>query len=356
MSYLPPVLLSCHYANIFSVAHTGIFWDVNDFPLPCLNPRVVDEGIKSTLKLKGYTGSVSVWLYAKDETQIKKEYKEDYESLGFRICFEPKDTRDYRMTVDMLICAVDHGTSNLMVLAKDFKEKDAVYNIYRLHQREQNIFLAYKQQVEPRLDSTENPRWIYESLLKIESGQHINKKRRNIISFNPMPIEPQSPPRSSDHITHAIWDDHITHAIWDAVDSATLQDSKPVFFAANIDAFFIIRDLPPPNFTKVFADEDALPEHLITEYRGSNLLVDILPKGNRRSRIQKIAKFILFHALTHATELATLLVLSEDIQEDPLLKTVFQAVSSRGLKLIFQPPKSVLMSELYLDPQYRGWF
>ncbi|CAN6991197.1 unnamed protein product [Brassica rapa subsp. trilocularis] len=56
------------------------------------------------------------------------------------------ETRDYRMTVEMLICALDHPISNLMVLAEDFKEEDAVDNIYLLHHRQQNIFLAYKQQ------------------------------------------------------------------------------------------------------------------------------------------------------------------------------------------------------------------
>lgn len=64
------------------------------------------------------------------------------------------------------------------------------------------------------------------------------------------------------------------------MDSAALQDLEPVISAANIDAFFMLRGLPPPNFTKVFADEDALPEHLITEYLGSSLHVDIIPKGN----------------------------------------------------------------------------
>lgn len=64
------------------------------------------------------------------------------------------------------------------------------------------------------------------------------------------------------------------------MDSATLQDLKPDICAANIDAFFILRGLHPPDFTKVFVDEDALPEHLITEYIGSNLHVEIVPKGN----------------------------------------------------------------------------
>ncbi|KAF3602540.1 hypothetical protein F2Q69_00038121 [Brassica cretica] len=65
----------------------------------------------------------------------------------------------------------------------------------------------------------------------------------------------------------------------------------------------MLKGLPPPNFTNVFADEDALPEG----YLCSNLGRDIVPKGNRRSRIQKIAKFILFHALTHSRLLTTLL-------------------------------------------------
>ncbi|CAG7890041.1 unnamed protein product [Brassica rapa] len=36
--------------------------------------------------------------------------------------------------------------------------------------------------------------------------------------------------------------------------------------------------------------------------------------------------------------------------------TICQAVTSRGLNLIFQTPKSILTSELYLDPQLRSWF
>ncbi|KAG5415917.1 hypothetical protein IGI04_003484, partial [Brassica rapa subsp. trilocularis] len=108
MSYLPPVWTLANYANTFPAAHTGVFWDINDFPLPCLDPHVVYENINSTLL--------------------------------------NKETRDYRMTVEMLICALDHPISNLMVLAEDFKEEDAVDNIYLLHHRQQNIFLAYKQQ------------------------------------------------------------------------------------------------------------------------------------------------------------------------------------------------------------------
>ncbi|KAL0690647.1 hypothetical protein Bca4012_090326 [Brassica carinata] len=381
MSYLPLVLPSAHYANTFpavpvqetfrglilhgdiAAAHTGVFWDLNDFPIPSLDPHVVYENIKSTLLSKGYSGPVSIWLYANHESQIQKDYKEDYESAGFRFCFEPEeffllivcnlsiyfaDTRDYRMSVDMLICALDHPSSNLMVLAEDFKEEDAVYNIYLLHHRRQNIFLAYQQQLEPSL-CTESPRWLYESVLQAvdqQGGQHVDKKLKTTIRIinTPMPIldVPGSFVRSRVHTTHAIWD---------AVDSAALQDLEPVISAANIDAFFMLRGLPPPNFTKVFTDEDALPEHFITEYLGSNLHVDIFPKGNMRVRIQKIAKFILFNALTHRSKPTTLLVLSEDILQDPLFMTVYEAVKSKGfITLIFQPPKSILASKLYLDP------
>ncbi|WZZ28948.1 hypothetical protein YC2023_012349 [Brassica napus] len=179
-----------------SAAHTGVFWDINDFPLPCLDPHVVYENINSTLLNKGYTGPVSIWLYANDETQIKKE---DYETLGFRICFEPQDTRDYRITVDMLICALDHPMQNLMVLAEDFKEEDAVDNIYLLHHRKQNILLAYKQQAGSILP-TENPRWLYESLLQAldqHGCQHVDKKLKTTIRiFNAPTLG--SFPRSSD--------------------------------------------------------------------------------------------------------------------------------------------------------------
>ncbi|KAG5415765.1 hypothetical protein IGI04_003332 [Brassica rapa subsp. trilocularis] len=348
MSYLPPVLPSAHYANTFPAAHTGVFWDLNDFPIPCLDPHVVYENIKSTLLNKGYSGPVSIWLYANHESQIQKDYKEDYESAGFRFCFEPADTRDYRMSVDMLICALDHPSSNLMVLAEDFKEEDAVCNIYLLHHRRQNIFLAYQQQVEPSL-CTESPRWLYESVLQAvdqQGGQHVDKKNKTTIRIINTPMPTLDVPGS--FVRSRV---HTTHAIWDAVDSAALQDLEPVISAANIDAFFMLRGLPPPNFTKVFADEDALPEHLITEYLGSSLHVDIIPKGNMRVRIQKIAKFILFNALTHRSKPTTLLVLSEDILEDPLFMTVYEAVKSKGFTLIFQPPKSILASELYLDPR-----
>ncbi|CAF2280246.1 unnamed protein product [Brassica napus] len=258
------------------------------------------------------------------------------------------DTRDYRMSVDMLICALDHPSSNLMVLAEDFKEEDAVYNIYLLHHRKQNIFLAYQQQVEPSL-CTESPRWLYESVL--QGGQHVDKKGKTTIRIINTPMPTLDVPGR--FVRSRV---HTTHAIWDAVDSAALQDLEPVISAANIDAFFMLRGLPPPNFTKVFADEDALPQHLITEYLGSSLHVDIIPKGNMRVRIQKIAKFILFNALTHRSKPTTLLVLSEDILEDPLFITVYEAVKSKGFTLIFQPPKSILAAKLYLDPRLRSWF
>ena len=96
------------------------------------------------------------------------------------------------MSVDMLICALDHPSSNLMVLAEDFKEEDAVYNIYLLHHRRQNIFLAYQQQLEPSL-CTESPRWLYESVLQAvdqQGGQHVDKKLKTTIRIinTPMPI------------------------------------------------------------------------------------------------------------------------------------------------------------------------
>ena len=75
-----------------------------------------------------------------------------------------------------------------------------------------------------------------------------------------------------------------------------------------------------------------------------------------RVRIQKIAKFILFNALTHRSKPITLLVLSEDILEDPLFMTVYEAVKSKGFTPIFQPPKSILASKLYLDPRLGSWF
>ncbi|KAH0943565.1 hypothetical protein HID58_003202 [Brassica napus] len=210
------------------------------------------------------------------------------------------ETRDYRMTVEMLICALDHPISNLMALAEDFKEEDATTK-----------YLLSIQAASRINTRTENPRWLYESLLQAVD-QHVDKKlTTTIIVFNSPTLG--SFPRSS--------------------------------------------DLPPPNFTNVFTDEDALPEHLITGYICSNLHVDIVPKGNRRSRIPKIAKFILFHALTHRRLPTTLLVLAEDILRDhPLFMTICQAVTSRGLNLIFQTPKSILTSELYLDPQLRSWF
>ncbi|KAF3601244.1 hypothetical protein F2Q69_00037956 [Brassica cretica] len=270
MSYLPPVLPSAHYANTFPAAHTGVFWDLNDFPIPSLDPHV---------------------------------------------------TRDYRMSVDMLICALDHPSSNLMVLAEDFKEEDAVYNIYLLHHRRQNIFLAYQQQLEPSL-CTESPRWFYESVLQAvdqQGGQHVDKKLKTTIRIINTPM-----PTLYVHGSFVRSQVHTTHAIWDAVDSAALQDLEPVISAANIDAFFMLRGLPPPNFTKVFTDEDALLEQFITEYLGSNLHVDIFPK--------------------------------EDILEDPLFMTVYEAVKSKGFTLIFQPPKSILASKLYLDPRLGSWF
>ena len=91
----------------------------------------------------------------------------------------------------MLICALDHPSSNLMVLAEDFKEEDAVYNIYLLHHRRQNIFLAYQQQLEPSL-CTESPRWFYESVLQAvdqQGDQHVDKKLKTTIRIinTPMP-------------------------------------------------------------------------------------------------------------------------------------------------------------------------
>ncbi|CAH8388381.1 unnamed protein product [Eruca vesicaria subsp. sativa] len=354
MSYLPPMLDPDEYWDTFRAEHTGVFWDVNSFPLPDIHPHLIYENIKLTLSSKGYTGPVSIWLYAYSESRIRN--KEDYELAGFRFCFEPYDTRDYRMTVDMLLCALDHPSSNLIVIARNFIDEDAVFNIHLLHNRRLNIFLAYDQVVEPIIP-TQNPLWLLESLWQAslqpsldqqQGGEHVVDKKLNttirIINTPPMP-------------TTVVDLDRTTHAIWNAVDSAALEDLDPVISAANIDAFFMLKGLPPPDFTKVFADEDALPEHLISKYLGSTLLLDIVPKGNTRVRNQRIATFILFHALSYLCDPTTLLVLSEDVlEEDPLLKTVYESLRLKGFTLIFEPPKSILASELHLHPSLRRWF
>lgn len=46
-------------------ANVGVFWDINDFPIPdYLDSYAFYEDVKTNLREKGFTGSFSLHLYA----------------------------------------------------------------------------------------------------------------------------------------------------------------------------------------------------------------------------------------------------------------------------------------------------
>ncbi|VVA90530.1 unnamed protein product [Arabis nemorensis] len=106
----------------FLDAETGVFWDVEDFPV---TDRVLfDQNIRLALANAGYYGKVSITAYG------DKKREDEYKVAG--ITFVPggsKRARMHRMLVDMHFWGVANRAllRNMMVLAKDIMPDEDVY-------------------------------------------------------------------------------------------------------------------------------------------------------------------------------------------------------------------------------------
>ncbi|XP_010503209.1 PREDICTED: uncharacterized protein LOC104780412 [Camelina sativa] len=59
----------------FSGAETGVFWDLDDCPIPNdLNPGSIYANIKSSLKDMGYSGGISIVAYSTRENINTEEF------------------------------------------------------------------------------------------------------------------------------------------------------------------------------------------------------------------------------------------------------------------------------------------
>ncbi|KAG7569446.1 NYN domain limkain-b1-type [Arabidopsis thaliana x Arabidopsis arenosa] len=87
---------------------TGIFWDINDSPLPNdLDPQSMYQKFKSALEEKDYYGEMTIWAYAEKIT-FSNELLDEYRKAN--IYFIPegdKNARHNRIIHDILLWQID---------------------------------------------------------------------------------------------------------------------------------------------------------------------------------------------------------------------------------------------------------
>ncbi|EOA25118.1 hypothetical protein CARUB_v10018426mg, partial [Capsella rubella] len=67
----------------FSDAETGVFWDLDDCPIPNdLSLASIYDNIKLALKNRDYTGRVSIVAYSSGREQINEE---EFESANIKL-------------------------------------------------------------------------------------------------------------------------------------------------------------------------------------------------------------------------------------------------------------------------------
>ncbi|CAL9235840.1 unnamed protein product [Arabidopsis halleri] len=87
---------------------TGVFWDVDDSPLPNdLDPQSIYQKIKTALEEKEYLGEITIWAYA-DKITLSDDLMDEYRKA--KIYFLPggdKNARFYRMIHDIQLWEID---------------------------------------------------------------------------------------------------------------------------------------------------------------------------------------------------------------------------------------------------------
>ncbi|KAG7569463.1 NYN domain limkain-b1-type [Arabidopsis thaliana x Arabidopsis arenosa] len=87
---------------------TGVFWDVDDSPLPNdLDPQSIYQKIKTALEEKEYLGEMTIWAYA-DKITFSDDLMDEYRKA--KIYFLPggdKNARFYRMIHDIQLWEID---------------------------------------------------------------------------------------------------------------------------------------------------------------------------------------------------------------------------------------------------------
>ncbi|XP_056861187.1 uncharacterized protein LOC108846168 isoform X2 [Raphanus sativus] len=132
------------YAAANVGANVGVFWDINDFPIPdYLDSYAFYEDVKTSLQEKGFTGSFSLHLYADGDPYMPARLVNRFRCPELGVSYIPSGgefCRDSWILLDILKWSIENPSSNVMILAKNFKEEAAV-NISYLD-ISHNLFLA----------------------------------------------------------------------------------------------------------------------------------------------------------------------------------------------------------------------
>ncbi|KAJ4908072.1 Uncharacterized protein Rs2_11730 [Raphanus sativus] len=248
------------YAAANVGANVGVFWDINDFPIPdYLDSYAFYEDVKTSLQEKGFTGSFSLHLYADGDPYMPARLVNRFRCPELGVSYIPSGgefCRDSWILLDILKWSIENPSSNVMILAKNFKEEAAAI-------------------------------------------QTSHKGRR-------------------------------TQVFWDVSDSSKLEVLDPRGVAAHISGALVGNGYSLPLCsTLVYIDENTVSPDTLSRYAHANLLLHPVPKGNKFARMHSIALDLLFHART-CSEPSTLLLLSEDIDEDPLFSTVLDFLQRKG--------------------------
>ncbi|XP_010427660.1 PREDICTED: uncharacterized protein LOC104712455 [Camelina sativa] len=168
-----------------STAHTCVFWDVQDFPVPKgRDPDSVYENIKLALANKGFAGIVHIRAYGR-----KNKVWDDFLLDGITVIPEgDKDARVKRMIRDVLFWALDnrvHPSAQriVMVISEHIgQDLDFLSVLQGLHSREYKILLADVASVkQPEFVSEE---WLWRSLFDggdpIERSQSVKHDDDNL--------------------------------------------------------------------------------------------------------------------------------------------------------------------------------
>uniref|UniRef100_A0A1J3HCV0 NYN domain-containing protein n=1 Tax=Noccaea caerulescens TaxID=107243 RepID=A0A1J3HCV0_NOCCA len=134
----------------YSAGKTGVFWDVNDFPVP--DGRGIREIVEFVLRENGYTGEISITVYG-DKDPFSAE-----EAAKGGFTFVQRSDEYWRindMLLDIALWAVnspyppDRNPANVMVLAKNKENTDFVNFLEDLNNQDFNVLLVVPDDVKP---------------------------------------------------------------------------------------------------------------------------------------------------------------------------------------------------------------
>ncbi|CAA7014006.1 unnamed protein product [Microthlaspi erraticum] len=152
----------------FSVAKTGVFWDLDGCPIPAgLGPVAISANIKLALENMGYTGNISISAYSAEQQsqQVESEFESAHIKLQHR---GTRQETDNLMYLDVMFWGVDHKSeaTNVMLISKHlYRNADFVSGLVQLKEKENNILLVhlYNPGGLPLRD-TATSTWVWKSL------------------------------------------------------------------------------------------------------------------------------------------------------------------------------------------------